>query len=237
VEIIPSIDIEGGVCVKRIRGKQGTGIRIGEPRQVALRWVSEGASRIHIVDLDGASIGKPTNFRVIAEIVKTVKVPVQVGGGLRILEDFIRYIEAGVDRVIVGTIAYNKPEFVEYLANVIGGGRIILALDSSGGMLKIQGWSTSTGVNILSYARRFDHIGLAGFLYTCIDLEGTLSGVDTHTVRMLVENLDTPIIYAGGVSSLADLVELRDLGVSAVILGRALYEGIIDFKETLKLCV
>lgn len=237
MEIIPSVDIEGGICVKRIRGKPGTGIRIGEPRQIALRWASEGASRIHVVDLDGASIGRPTNFKVIADIVKTVKVPVQVGGGLRILEDFIRYIEAGVDRVVVGTVAYDKPELVEYLANVIGGRKIILALDSSGGMLKIRGWSAFTDVDILSYARRFDHMGLAGFLYTCIDLEGTLGGVDTHTVRMLVENLNTPIIYAGGVSSLTDLIELRDLGVSAVILGRALYEGTIDFKEALKLCV
>lgn len=237
MDVIPSVDIEGGVCVKRIRGEPGTGTRIGDPRRVALRWVSEGASRIHIVDLDGASTGRPVNFEIIAEIVDTVKIPVQVGGGLRLLEDFVRYIEVGVDRVIVGTVAYEKPKLVDDLVDVIGGGRVILALDASKGMLRVWGWRISTPVDILSYAKRFDHIGLAGFLYTSIDLEGTLRGVDVDTVKMLVESLDTPIIYAGGVSSLVDLIKLKELGVSAVVIGRALYDGALDFKEALKICV
>jgi len=237
MEVIPSVDIEGGVCVKRVHGQPGTGARIGDPKQVALRWVSEGASRIHIVDLDGAFIGRPVNFEVIARILDTVKIPVQVGGGLRLLEDFLRYIEIGVDRVVVGTIAYEKPEFMKNLLDVIGGERIILALDAYKGMLRVRGWSVSTSMDILSYARRFDHIGLAGFLYTNIDLEGTLKGVDTGIVKILVESLDTPIIYAGGVSSLTDLIRLKELGVSAVIVGRALYDGVLDFREALKICV
>ncbi|MEM2739550.1 MAG: 1-(5-phosphoribosyl)-5-[(5-phosphoribosylamino)methylideneamino]imidazole-4-carboxamide isomerase [Candidatus Bathyarchaeia archaeon] len=237
MDVIPSIDIEAGICVKRLRGEPGTGAKIGDPRQAALKWASEGASRIHIVDLDGASIGRPVNFEVIAEIVYTVKVPVQVGGGLRLLEDFVRYIDVGVDRVIAGTVAYEKPELVEDLVDSIGGRRVILALDASKGMLRVWGWRVSTLMDILSYAKRFDHMGLAGFLYTNIDLEGTLKGVDTDTVKMLVESLDTPIIYAGGISSLTDLSKLRELGISAVIIGRALYDGTLDFKEALRICV
>ncbi|MBS7642048.1 1-(5-phosphoribosyl)-5-[(5-phosphoribosylamino)methylideneamino]imidazole-4-carboxamide isomerase [Candidatus Bathyarchaeota archaeon] len=237
MEIIPSIDIERGICVKRIRGEPGSGIKIGDPKQVALRWYSEGASRLHIVDLDGAFIGKPVNFEVIASIVNMVKIPVQVGGGLRTLDDFLRYVEIGVDKVIVGTVAYEKPEMVDKLVNTLGGGRIIVALDASKGMLRIHGWRMKTGTNIIHYAKRLDCIGLAGFLYTNVDLEGTLSGIDTYMIKTLVENLNTPIIYAGGVSTLEDIKKLKELGVSAIILGRALYDGLISFREAQKLCV
>lgn len=237
MEIIPSIDIEGGICVKRIRGEPGSGIKIGDPKQVALRWYSEGASRLHIVDLDGASIGRPVNFEIIASIVNMVKIPVQVGGGLRTLDDFLRYIEIGVDKVVVGTVAYEKTEMIEKLVHTLGEGRIIVALDASKGMLRIRGWRMETDTNIIHYAKKLDGIGLAGFLYTSIDFEGTLSGIDTHMIKTLVENLDTPIIYAGGVSTLEDIKKLKELGVSAIIIGRALYDGLISFKEAKKLCV
>lgn len=237
MEIIPSIDIEGGICVKRIRGEPGSGIKIGDPKQVALRWYSEGASRLHIVDLDGASIGRPVNFEIIASIVNMVKIPVQVGGGLRTLDDFLRYIEIGVDKVVVGTIAYERTEMIEKLVHTLGEGRIIVALDASKGMLRIRGWRMETDTNIIHYAKKLDGIGLAGFLYTSIDFEGTLSGIDTHMIKTLVENLDTPIIYAGGVSTLEDIKKLKELGVSAIIIGRALYDGLISFKEAKKLCV
>lgn len=237
MEVIPSIDIEKGYCVKRIQGKPGTGFRIGDPLKIAERWIDEGASRLHIVDLEGASEGKPVNKKVIAEIACSVDIPIQVGGGLRRIEDFLWYVEVGVDKVIAGTAAYKNPRLISELAGRIGGERIIVALDSFRGRLALEGWSKAVEVDLIEYARRFEPLKVSGFLYTNIEVEGRLEGVDSEAVRSLTSTLNTPILYAGGVSSLEDLIKLKKLGVSAVIVGRALYEGLFSFKEAVEVCV
>lgn len=237
MEIIPSVDISRGRCVKRVRGVEGTGMDLGDPVKWALRWKNEGAARLHVVDLDGASEGRPMNTKIIREIICRTSVPVQVGGGVRSVEAAVEYVEAGAQWIILGTAVIEDPEAFEEILNNIGAERLITALDyDDHGRIVVRGWRSRTGRMLIDEAVKLDRLGLAAFLCTYTPLEGTLSGVDSETMRRLVKLVETPVIYAGGVRSLEDLLALRDAGVHGVVVGMALYKGEISLREAINLC-
>lgn len=237
MEIIPSIDISRGRCVKRIRGVEGTGLILGDPLERALEWERLGARRLHVIDLDGATEGRPMNTAVIRRILKTVSIPVQVGGGIRSLELALSYLEEGAAWIILGTSILEGSDLLERLVEKAGGEKLIVALDyDENGRLVGWGWRRKTNVSIFDQARRLDRYSLSAFLCTYTPLEGTTKGIDSKIIKRLVEEVETPIIYAGGIRSLEDLLALREMGVWGAVVGMALYLGKIDFREALSLC-
>ena len=237
MEIIPSIDISDGRCVKRIKGRAGTGLSLGDPVEQALGWERRGARRLHVIDLDGAARGCPVNRDVIEKILRSVSIPVQVGGGIREPEHAIRYLEHGARWIILGTGILENPNLLEKLIDELGSRRLIAALDyDEHGNLVKRGWTHKTGISVIGYARELDDLNLEAFLCTYTPLEGTMKGVDLVTVRMLTEKLRTPVIYAGGVRSIDDLKILKEAGVMGVVIGMALYTGRIRLEEAIKLC-
>jgi len=237
LEIIPSVDISKGRCVKRVRGVEGTGLEVGDPVETALHWESEGATRLHVVDLDAAASGKLVNREVVEKILKEVSIPVQVGGGIRDFNSASYYLERGASWIVLGTGILEKSGFLVGLLDVLGSEKIIAALDySSDGFLVKRGWTAKTDVKLLDFAQHLDGFKLAAFLCTYTSLEGTMEGVDADTMNVLTRTVETPVIYAGGVRSLEDLVKLKKAGVSGVVLGMALYSGSINLKEAMEVC-
>jgi len=236
LEVIPSVDISRGSCVKRVRGVEGTGLDLGDPVSWALKWEAEGARRLHVVDLDGAAEGRPVNIELIREIIRKVSIPVQVGGGVRGVEVASAYLEAGARWIIIGTAVVEEPEIFDDILGHVGAGRVIAALDyDEHGRVVVRGWKAKTGKMLLDEAARLDRLGLAALLCTYTPLEGTLGGVDSETMKRLVKHVATPVIYAGGIRSLEDLLALRDAGVYGAVVGMALYRGEISLREAINL--
>ncbi|MEM2904527.1 MAG: 1-(5-phosphoribosyl)-5-[(5-phosphoribosylamino)methylideneamino]imidazole-4-carboxamide isomerase [Candidatus Bathyarchaeia archaeon] len=230
--VVPSVDIKNGRCVKLIQGRPGTGLDIsGDPVAVAKHWESEGAEMLHLVDLDGAISGSQENRGLVKRLLATAAVPVQVGGGIRTVDDAVSLLSSGAFRVIVGTAALKDPAFVEKLAARVEPRRVLISLDARRGMVLREGWTAETGAPLTRWVSRFEASGVGGFLYTDVSVEGTLKGPGLSAVRKLVSLTRLPIIYAGGISSLDDLVGLSQVGVQAAVVGMALYQGRFSLKE------
>ncbi len=237
MEIIPSIDVSRGRCVKRVRGADGTGLVLGDPLEQALEWMRLGARRLHVVDLDGAAEGRPMNSDTVEMILKKVSIPIQVGGGIRTPEIALSYIKKGASWIIVGTLALESSKLLEKIIENVGKQRVIIALDyDEKGRLIYRGWKESTNLSIFKQVERLDQYKPAAFLCTYTPVEGTMRGADVETMKRLVEEVETPIIYAGGVRSIDDLLALKEVGVHGVVAGMALYLGEINFKEALQAC-
>ncbi len=235
MELIPSVDISNGVCVKLVRGRPGTGILVGrDPVLIAKRWEEMGARRLHVVDLDGAKHGALRNLDVIMDILRVTSCHVGVGGGIRTVRDAIKILKLGARWAVVGTRAIIDPLFLQHLIDAVGSDRILLSLDISKGKLMIRGWEEEVASDPMDLIDRANESRVAGVIVTSIDKEGTLSGANLDLVSRVLERADVPVYYAGGVSSMEDLDMLSDLGVSGVIVGMALYTGAIDFKEALR---
>jgi phosphoribosylformimino-5-aminoimidazole carboxamide ribotide isomerase len=235
MEIIPAIDLRNGRCVRLFQGdyKQET-VFNDDPLKVALQWQSIGAQRIHIVDLDGAAAGQSVNFKIIQTIAGTVKVPIQLGGGLRTLETIEKALQAGVQRVILGTIAVENPDLVESACRKYAGA-IILSIDARDGLVATRGWLKSTELKAVDLAKEMAARGVQRFIYTDIKRDGTLSGPNYNALSELMAALKLPVIAAGGVSSLENLLALKKIGVEGAIIGQALYTGHIDLKKALEI--
>ena len=209
-----------------------------DPVAVAERWVGQGATRLHIVDLDGAVEGHPVNAGIIHEIAQRFpEVPVQVGGGIRDEVTVEVYLEAGVQFVVIGTRAVNDPHFVSDLCAEFAG-RIIVGLDARDGQIATDGWSKLSGHEVIDTALHFERDGVAAIVYTDIDRDGMLSGVNVSATARLAEAIQTPVIASGGIRDLADITRLlavADSGILAAITGRAIYEGTLDFEKARKL--
>ncbi len=209
-----------------------------DPVDAATRWVEAGATRLHIVDLDGATTGAPVNADIVHRIVeKHPHVPIQIGGGIRDEETVETYLDAGVQYVILGTKAVNEPHFVSDLCLEFPS-HVIVGLDAKDGKLAVDGWSKLSKHDVIDIAQRFEEDGVAAIIYTDINRDGMLSGVNIEATRRLAESSRVPVIAAGGVTTLDDLKKLCaivDAGVTGVITGRAIYEGTLDFAECLKL--
>ncbi|RLG93967.1 1-(5-phosphoribosyl)-5-[(5-phosphoribosylamino)methylideneamino]imidazole-4-carboxamide isomerase [Candidatus Bathyarchaeota archaeon] len=235
MEIMPAVDIMKGKVVRLLKGnpKQAKSYdHLGDPVSLARRWEREGARIIHIVDLD-AALGLGSNIEMIGDVVKSVSVPVQAGGGIRSISLARRLFSIGVKRIIVGSLAFSDPSAIETLLREFGDERIAVALDHNRGIVMVGGWKRSAGISVEEAAERFREIGIKFFLVTSIHRDGTLLGPDLEVLSTLTSQ-GYRIIAAGGISCINDILALKDLGVYGVIVGRALYEGKISLSEALR---
>jgi len=206
--------------------------RLGDPVAIAKMWESEGAQLIHIVDLDSA-LGRGDNISVIGDIIRALKIPVQVGGGVRNVHRARQLIDLGASRVVIGSLAFKSPETFETLLKELGYSRIVVALDHVEGRVMTDGWREQTGIDLRRAAKKFVDMGVKFLLVTSIQRDGLLTGTDVENLSKILD-LGANIIASGGVRSLEDLMLLKNLGLYGVIVGRALYEGCFSLKEALK---
>ncbi len=236
--LIPAIDLKGGKCVRLRQGHMDdVTVFDDDPVAVARRWVEQGATRVHVVDLDGAVAGRPVNAKVIAAITAAVAgVDVQVGGGIRDEDTIEAYLDAGVRYVILGTQAVNVPHFVGDACTEYPG-HIIVGLDARDGKVAIDGWSKLSQHGVIDMAQHFERDGVEAIIYTDIGRDGMMRGVNVDGVVELARAVTVPVIASGGVTDLADIEALCAVageGVSGVVIGRALYEGSLDLPTALR---
>jgi phosphoribosylformimino-5-aminoimidazole carboxamide ribotide isomerase len=232
-EVIPAVDIEDGQVVQLVGGERGSGREYGEPVEAAERWVEQGARTLHLVDLDGAFEGERENAATIERIIEAVDVSVQLGGGIRTAEDARSLLDRGVDHVILGTAAVENPELVTEISETHPGS-VLVSLDAKDGEVVVSGWTEGTGLDPAEAAAAYEQRGAAGILFTDVDVEGRLEGVQTSPVRRIAEDVSIPVVASGGVSTVADIRALRSAGASAVVVGSALYEGRFTLQEAIE---
>lgn len=232
--IIPAIDIKNKRCVRLTQGRMDSEtLYSDDPVEVARRWEAAGAGLVHLVDLDGAVEGSAKNFEVIRNIIGAIRVPVQVGGGIRDIKTAGTYLEMDrVKRIILGTIAYEDPELLKELIRRYPG-RIAVGIDAKGGKVAIKGWETVTDLNAVTLATRLEGEGIACIIFTDISRDGTLSGPNVQATREIAESIKIPVIASGGISSIKDIESYKGTGVQGIIIGKALYAGNIDLKEAI----
>ena len=235
MEIIPAIDLKDGRCVRLFQGdfNQET-VFSDDPLAMAQSWQDQGSQRLHVVDLDGAIRGNPVHLEIISSIVKTLDIPVQVGGGIRDLSSAEAWIEIGVARVVIGTAAVRDPDMVQEVCRKLGSEKIVVSVDAKDGLVALQGWQESSSVTVLDLASQMAKLGVVRLLYTDISRDGTLTGPDLVTNARLTSETDLAIQASGGVSSLEDLRRLLRTGVEGVIIGRALYTGAVSLPNALE---
>lgn len=236
-EIIPAIDIQGGNAVRLRQGRaEDATVFSDSPVDVARRFVGSGAERLHVIDLDGAFLGKPVNGDMIRRIVAAAGVPVQVGGGVRNFDIAARYLRDGVSRVILGTSIVRSPEEVTRIARAYPG-RVAASIDAKEGRVAIRGWVEVTGLAAVDLARRMEAAGISCFIYTDIARDGMMAGPNFESIREFARGLATPVIASGGVSTREDVATLKSLegdGVCGAIIGRALYDGSLPLADALR---
>jgi phosphoribosylformimino-5-aminoimidazole carboxamide ribotide isomerase len=237
MDVIPAIDLLEGRCVRLYQGDYGRSqVYNDNPTEVARQWVEQGATRLHVVDLDGAKAGKPVNTKAIEAIVQAVPVPVQVGGGLRDRDGVAQMINIGVQQVILGTAAVEDHPLVEQLCEEFPG-KIVVGIDARNGWVATHGWLETSEVAATELAQQMAELGVATIIYTDIHRDGTLIGPNLDALRELAGSVSIPVIASGGVSSITDLLSLlalEPLGVRSVIVGRALYTGDVSLKEAVQ---
>ncbi len=237
MEILPAIDLLDGRCVRLYQGDyQQSQVYHENPVEVARQWAEQGATRLHLVDLDGAKAGKPVNLPAIEAIVRAIDIPVQVGGGLRDRASVAQLLELGVGRVILGTVAVEQPELVESLCQEFPQ-QIVVGIDARNGKVATRGWLETSTVDATDLAQQMEKLGAAAIIYTDIHRDGTLVGPNLEALRELASHLEIPVIASGGVSALRDLLSLlslEPLGVNGVIIGKALYTGDVDLTEAIQ---
>jgi phosphoribosylformimino-5-aminoimidazole carboxamide ribotide isomerase len=237
MDVIPAIDLLGGNCVRLYQGDYERSQVFNEnPVAVAKQWVAQGANRLHVVDLDGAKQGYPVNLQAIEAIVRAVSVPVQVGGGLRDRSSIKQLVDLGVERIILGTVAVEQPQLVHQLTQDFPG-QIVVGIDARDGKVATRGWLETSEVAATELAQEMAQQGAAAIIYTDIHRDGTLRGPNLPALRELATSIDIPAIASGGVSSVTDLLSLlalEPLGVTGVIVGRALYTGDVILSEAIR---
>jgi phosphoribosylformimino-5-aminoimidazole carboxamide ribotide isomerase len=236
--IIPAVDLLEGKAVRLLQGDPTRQTVFShDPLQVARRWFQQGAERLHVVDLDGSFAGAPRNKDLIEAIVRAVPIPVQLGGGIRDPDIARAYLDAGVDRVVLGTIAVeNEPLVGRFCARWPG--RVAVAIDARNGKVTVRGWTQSASLGAVEFARRMEGMGIAALIYTDVERDGMERGVNLESTRDLARAVKVPVIASGGVSSLADIRALLGIaheGIEGVIVGRALYTGGLKLREALRL--
>lgn len=233
-QIIPAIDIRGGKCVRLMQGDYARETIYGDdPLEMALRWEGEGATRLHIVDLDGARDGKSANFDAIRSIAQTVKIPVQVGGGIRTFDALDALLDAGVRRCVLGTVLAKNQSFAEE-AFAIYADAVIAGIDARDGKIAVEGWQESSQVDAVRFAAYMEELGAMRIIFTDIARDGMLSGPNIEQLSALCEAISIPVIASGGVHGEADVMQLKTIeGVEGVITGKALYEGTTTLRALL----
>lgn len=236
--LFPAIDLKGGKCVRLYKGDMAQATVFNDsPGDQAAQFVAAGARWIHVVDLDGAFAGKSVNADAVRAILKNANVPVQLGGGIRDDAAIAAWLDAGVTRVILGTIALKDPDFVKRACKTFPG-KIVVGIDARGGHVAVQGWAETSDMKAVDLARKFEDSGVAAIVYTDIDRDGALQGPNVDATVAMAKAVSIPVIASGGVSSLDDLAVLKRHakdGIAGVISGRALYDGRIDLRAAIDL--
>ncbi len=234
--IIPAIDLKDGHCVRLKQGVMEDATVFSEaPAEMATHWLSQGARRLHLVDLNGAFAGKPRNEAAIRDIVSAIddQIPIQLGGGIRDLDTIERYLDDGITYIIIGTAAIKIPGFLQDACNAFPG-QIMVGLDARDGKVAVDGWSKITGHDVVDLAKKFEDYGVEAIIYTDIGRDGMLNGVNIKATVELARELTIPVIASGGITNIDDvykLCEIESEGIMGAITGRAIYEGSLDFKE------
>ena len=242
MEIIPAIDLLEGNCVRLNQGNYNQVTKFNtDPVEQALSWQEQGATRLHLVDLDGAFEGRPINAGVISQIARNhPDLTIQLGGGIREAGNIEAYLQAGVDFLIIGTKAVQEPEFVGQMCQRFPG-HIIVGLDGRHGMVAIHGWREVTDISVKNLAMLFEADGIESIVYTDISKDGMMGGINLHATKDLADSVDVPIIASGGVTDIRDIeallgIDNRTVGcITGVITGRAIYEGTLDLAEAIAL--
>ena len=236
--IIPAVDIKNGKCVRLLQGRiNDDTVYSDDPAAMAFKWERLGAQMIHVIDLDGAFAKSPQNVTAISELAQSVKIPIQLGGGIRNEQTVAMYLEMGIRRVIIGTEAIKNPEFVKRICQTYPD-QIIVGIDARNGKVAIDGWTQTTQVEAVDLARAFEDCGVAAINFTDIQRDGMQTGPNLEATGQLAAAISIPVVASGGVSSIQDikdLLALEKLGVIGVIVGKALYSGTLDLKTALKL--
>lgn len=235
MKIFPAVDILGGKCVQLVQGKRESATTYGDPHSCAARWLDEGATALHVVNLDGAFGSSSANAGLIRDLIKKTGVEIELGGGIRSVEDARHWLETGVDRIIISTLATQDPGCIRTLAREFGSRRVMPGVDARDGRIAVHGWQETAG-DYLEWAARFEEQGAGSLLYTNVDVEGLQQGVRFEPVKRLIDYVGIPVVVAGGVSSRADVAGLRDAGAHGVVLGSALYSGKIALNDALEEC-
>jgi len=233
MRIFPAVDILGGQCVQLVQGKKESATAFGDPLSCATRWLDQGADALHVVNLDGAFGNSAKNAGLITDLVTITGVEIELGGGIRTIEDAARWLETGVTRIIISTLATEKPESIQALAGEYGSGCVMAGVDAKGGQIAVHGWQKTAG-DFLEWAHRFEELGAGSLLYTNVDVEGLQGGVRFEPVRRLIGAVHIPVVVAGGISARPDVTGLRDAGAYGAVLGSALYSGKITLKDALE---
>ena len=234
--VIPAIDLKEGRCVRLLQGReQDATIYSDDPAATAVKWVSTGAKLLHVVDLDGAFTGSQKNLESIIKIRKAIGIDIEVGGGIRDLSRIDQLLSEGINRVILGTVAVEKPELVREACAKYPG-RVLAGIDAKKGDVAVKGWVEVTAVKAKELALRMQDYGCAGIIYTDIAKDGMLSGPNIEGVREMVTSLNIPVIASGGISSLEDIRNLAKVkGLWGAITGKAIYSGALDLKDAIRI--
>jgi len=237
MRIIPAVDIKQGKCVRLRQGRMDQATEYAaDPAAMAVKWESLGAQMIHVVDLDGAFAKSAVNFDSVKAILAQVSVPIQVGGGIRDMDTIDVYLNAGVDRVIIGSEAVYRPEFVKEACRRFQG-KIVVGIDARNGMVAVEGWSQTSETRAVDLALAFETSGVAAINFTDIHRDGMQTGPNIEETAALAQAVSIPVIASGGVSTIEDIIRLLEIehyGVSGVITGRALYEGTLDLAQAIQ---
>ena len=232
--IYPAIDLKDGKCVRLSQGAfDKVTVFNDEPKNVAKSFQEAGASFIHVVDLDGARSGKSQNHEAIASIVSAINIPIQTGGGIRTMEDIEQKLSMGVERIILGTAALKHPDLVKAAVKAYGN-HIAVGIDASQGLVAVEGWEEVSRTKAVDICIKMKDIGVQTIIYTDIAKDGMMSGPNVEATKEIVETTGLSVIASGGVSSIDDLEQLSEIGVSGVIIGKALYLGALDLKSVIR---
>lgn len=239
--VIPAIDLRNGKCVRLVEGKiENETVYSDDPAEMARKWESLGAGFLHLVDLDGAFAGAPRNTKAVKSILKSISIPAELGGGIRDMETIAAYLEMGINRVILGTVAISDPQLVEEACRRFGGERIVLGVDAKDGMAAIHGWDSTVAQTAVELANQMKRLGIRRIIYTDIKRDGTLKGPNLESTKEIAVKTGLAVIASGGISGPDDIRAVRELepfGVDSVITGKALYDGRLDLVEALRICM
>lgn len=235
MKIYPAIDVKDGRCVRLVQGKfSDVTVYADDPVEMALKWEKLGAEYLHVVDLDGARVGEPVNTAVISKMAVNLGIPVQLGGGIRSIEMIEILLCKGIQRVILGTSAVNDQELVKKAVNTFDN-NLVIGIDAKNGFVAIEGWAKTSSFTAIEFAKKMEELGAKTIIYTDIDTDGMLSGPNLKAMEEMVKAVNIEIIASGGVSSIEDIKNLKNVGVSGAIIGKALYTGNIDLAEAIKI--
>ena len=235
MEVIPAIDLRGGKCVRLYQGDyaQET-VYSDDPLDTALRWINMGATRLHIIDLDGARDGSPANLGAVERIASAVDVPLHLGGGIRDMATARAAIDAGVSRIMLGTAAFEDADFISALLNEFGAESVIVTVDAKDGKVALRGWTQGTSALAIQLVADMTALGVKRFLYTDISRDGTLTEPNFDGVSALVNQGEIKLIAAGGIANVAHLERLAEIGAEAAIVGRAIYTGDVNLRDAIE---